>query len=303
MPWRSASWAPRWALSWAWLAGRRRNGASPGDGEGHVAAQVVLHERERQVHTGGDAGGGPDVAVLHEDRVGVHPHGGVRLGEEVAPLPVGGGPPAVEQAHRGEQERAGAHGGDPAGLAGEPTDLGEQLPVAQRLAGAAAAGDDERVDRPGHVGQRPVGHHPEAAVGAQRPRPGGRHGGAVALGAQHVVGPGEHLEGPGQVQALQPGEGDEHDVGGHGASMRRPGPGSNDGSPTDPAIARVVASLRRRRGRDRGPRARGGAPRDRSAPGGRRGRPARRPRPGPGSPRGGCAPRRGCGRRRSAGPG
>ena len=39
------------------------------DLERHVAAEVLLDEREREVHAGGDAGRGDDVAVADEDRI------------------------------------------------------------------------------------------------------------------------------------------------------------------------------------------------------------------------------------------
>ena len=48
--------------------------------ERDLAAEVLLDERQRQVHPGGHAGRGVDVAVAHEDRVGVRPRcrGGAR---------------------------------------------------------------------------------------------------------------------------------------------------------------------------------------------------------------------------------
>ena len=47
--------------------------------ERRLAAEVLLHQRERQVHPGGHAGRGVHVAVAHEDRVRVHLGPGVAL--------------------------------------------------------------------------------------------------------------------------------------------------------------------------------------------------------------------------------
>ena len=63
-----------------------------------VAVEVFLDQRQREVHAGGDAGGGPDVAVAQEDRLGVDPHRGVQAGELGGRRPVSGGAAAVEQA-------------------------------------------------------------------------------------------------------------------------------------------------------------------------------------------------------------
>ena len=52
-----------------------------GDLDGDLAAEVLLDQRQGEVHAGGDAGRGPDVAVADEDRVGVDGELGVAAGE------------------------------------------------------------------------------------------------------------------------------------------------------------------------------------------------------------------------------
>src|SRR5690606_12059535 len=47
-----------------------------GDGVGELGAVVVLDEGEGEVGAGGDAGGGPHVAVAHVDAVGLDVDGG-----------------------------------------------------------------------------------------------------------------------------------------------------------------------------------------------------------------------------------
>ena len=98
------------ALNWAWPPGRRaKSDERAGDRRSATSRpEVLLDQREREVHPRGDAGRGADVAVADEDRVGLDLDRGVAARERVARGPVGGGPPAVEQSGRGEQEGAGA---------------------------------------------------------------------------------------------------------------------------------------------------------------------------------------------------
>jgi len=69
------------------------------------------------------------------------------------------------------------------------------------------AGDDDRVDRLVHVGQRHLGDDREAAAGGQRRGGDGRDADAV-----RALGLGEHLGGAGDVKHLDPGEGDDDDL-------------------------------------------------------------------------------------------
>ena len=78
------------------------------------AAEVVLDQREREVHARRHPGRGVEVAVAHVDVVGLDGDRGVLLGEPVAARPVGGGAAPLEQAGRSQQERPGADGAHPA---------------------------------------------------------------------------------------------------------------------------------------------------------------------------------------------
>ena len=70
---RSAGCAVSWALNCAWPPGRLTNRTSQrAVVERRLAPEVLLHQRQRQVHPGGHAGRRVDVAVAHEDRVRVH---------------------------------------------------------------------------------------------------------------------------------------------------------------------------------------------------------------------------------------
>jgi hypothetical protein len=59
-----------------------------GDGHGDVGAVVVLDEGQRDVDSGGDAGGRPHVAIARPDRVGVDAHRGEALGQLATARPV-----------------------------------------------------------------------------------------------------------------------------------------------------------------------------------------------------------------------
>ena len=68
-----------------------------GDHQRGVAIEILLHERQREVHPRGNAGGGPDVAVAQEDRVWVDVHTGMQPRELRSGRPVRGGSAALEQ--------------------------------------------------------------------------------------------------------------------------------------------------------------------------------------------------------------
>ena len=106
------------ALNCAWPPGRLRKTTSwRATAKRELAAEILLDQRQRQVDAGGDAGRGPDIAVLDEDRIGLQLHLGKALGELGAAAPMRHRAPSVEQAGGRQQERAAAHRGDaPRGL-------------------------------------------------------------------------------------------------------------------------------------------------------------------------------------------
>ncbi len=104
------------ALNCDWLPGRRRNSTRwRAICKRRVAVEILLDERQSEVHARGDAGRGPDRPVAQEDRLGVHVHCGIARGELGGRCPMRGRTAAVEQTGRRQQESAGAHrGGAPA---------------------------------------------------------------------------------------------------------------------------------------------------------------------------------------------
>ena len=107
---------------------------------------VVGDERQGEVDAGGDARGGPDVAVPDVDGVGVDGDTRVAVVEQLACGPVRGRPTTLQQPGGGEDEGARAHGGDPAGVGREPPYVVQELLVRARGVHAGAAGDHQRVD-------------------------------------------------------------------------------------------------------------------------------------------------------------
>lgn len=95
------------------------------DPAGDGGTEVVLDQREREVDPGGDAGGGPDVAVPHKDAVGIDADLREPPGEMVGAVPVRRRAPPVEEPGRREQEGAGADAGLPPG--GTPPQPGDDL--------------------------------------------------------------------------------------------------------------------------------------------------------------------------------
>ena len=152
--------------------------------------------------------------VADVDGIGVDLDGGEGLGQQVARAPMRGGALAVEQAGLGEHEGTRAHAGDAASPLGEAGDVRHEVGVGHRVVGAVAADHDERVDGSGHVGDGLVGDDRHAAGRRQRAGGGGGEACPVHGSPDLLVGPCEHLGGPEEVEALQLGEHDEHDLAG-----------------------------------------------------------------------------------------
>lgn len=137
-----------------------------GDGEGDLAADVLLDEREGQVDAGRDAGRGGELSVTDEDGVRVHLHGRVVAGEFLAHRPVTRHPSAVQQARLGEQECSGAHRDEALGPRAVLPQPGHQARVG--APGARTARDQQDV-RGRCVGEAVVRDQGEAAGGAHGP--------------------------------------------------------------------------------------------------------------------------------------
>ena len=99
------------------------------DGGGGLMPMVVGDECEREIDSGGDASGGPDVAVVDVDGIEIDRDTCVRVVEEGTLRPMRGRGSSLQQSCDGEKERAGADRRYPARISGEPVDLGKQLAV------------------------------------------------------------------------------------------------------------------------------------------------------------------------------
>ena len=89
----------------------------------------------------------------------------------------------------------------------------------RRVPVSASAGDDQRVDVERYVAERCVGRQQQSARGADRRSVAGRDadlvaGIAAACGLDQLLGTGEDLEGSADVEALNVGVGDDHDLAG-----------------------------------------------------------------------------------------
>ena len=143
----------------------RRNDAVPGHRVGHLRAVVGANDVQAQVDSRGQPRRGEHVAVVDEQHLLVDPHRGVQPPQRVGELPVGGRGPPVEQACRGEDERAGADRHQP-GAGPDRVERGADVrrehpvPSGGRV---ARAGDDDGVGGGEHLG--PGGGNQSKAVG------------------------------------------------------------------------------------------------------------------------------------------
>ena len=135
-----------------------------------LAAEVVLEQREREVHARGDARGGRDPPVAHVDAIGLDPHAREQPRERGAAAPVRGRAAAVEQPRAREQERARADPGHAARARVHAPDPVDRRRIERGAPHALAARDEQRVDRPAHVARRALRHELEARRHAHRPR-------------------------------------------------------------------------------------------------------------------------------------
>src|SRR3954447_18708058 len=199
--------------------------------EGGRTAEVLLDEREREIHPGRHAGRGPHVAVADVDRLGVDLDRRVAAREIRRRCPVRGGSATVEQARLGKHVGARADRGDPPRARGGALDPTHEALVLHGLQDAVAARHEERVDRATHAGRGAVRHDREPAAGAERAVLRRDDLDAVLVATAEAIRAGEDLERTGHVEGLDAVEGEYH-YAPHGAIMAGRGPGSNDKSQT-----------------------------------------------------------------------
>jgi hypothetical protein len=176
--------------------------------------RVLLHQRQCQIDRGGHAGRSPDRTVAHEDRVRLHPDGRIAPGELGTMHPVRRRAPAFQQACRGEQEGAGA---DRSGSPRPPRPCphpAQQRPIGGGRMDTRTAGDQQRVERRPRRRQS-RGHEPQPGGGGHD-WSGRRHHARrierrLAVPRRKLVGGGEDLQRPGDVEQLHPRIGEELD--------------------------------------------------------------------------------------------
>jgi hypothetical protein len=173
-------------------------------------AAELGHQRQRHVDAGGDTAAGEDVAVAHH-AAGVGRHA-VEGRQQVAPGPVAGGAPALQQAGRRQRQRAGAHRRHDTRIGAQPLQLRDEDRVFHRRDDAEAARHQQHVgvfDR----GQR-LRVEAQAAVGVDHAAGGRRqHAAGAGQPPQHLVRAGEVELGDAREQ--------REDDGGHGGRQGR----------------------------------------------------------------------------------
>ncbi len=117
------------------------------DGERNIASEIVFHQRQCQIDSGRHAGGGPDAAVLNEDRVGIEPDLGEAFPELAAALPVRDRTSAVQQPGAGQQKGTAADRSRSSRQLGALRDPADQSLILAGTVNAPATGNDQRVYR------------------------------------------------------------------------------------------------------------------------------------------------------------
>ena len=133
-----------------------------------------------------------------------------------------GRPTTLQQAGGGEDEGAGADGGDAACVGREPAHVMQQLLVRDRGVHACTAGHDQRVDGADDVADGRGGKL-QAAAGHHRTASSGDDLGAVRRRLEEPRGAGEDLQWSGDVEDLRRVEGRDDDPRrAHRRSIRSP---------------------------------------------------------------------------------
>src|SRR5262249_40396148 len=131
--------------------------------------EVVLEQREREIHTSRDARGGRDPAVAYVDAVGLDTDTREHAREVLAIAPVRGRPAAVEQPRAREQERAAADRGRASRARVGAPDPVDRRSVEHGAGSALATGYEQGVDGTAQVTQRPLRYELEPRRHAHRP--------------------------------------------------------------------------------------------------------------------------------------
>src|SRR5882672_1379506 len=195
----------------------------------HLGAQILLDQRQREVHARAHAGRGVEVAVARPDAVFRDADPGIAKREVLGARPVRGGGAPVEQARLGQEKGPRADRAEAAHAAGHPADPVEHRTVVEEGVHTAAAHDEQRVDVAAQRAEGDVGEESKAGGCDQRPSIGPDHRERVArmstpFVAQESGRPGEDLQWTGEVERLDVGiceEGDAEGPGGGGAFHAR----------------------------------------------------------------------------------
>src|SRR4029077_5311228 len=97
----------------------------PGGCKCHVATEIVLHQRQGEIHPSGHASGRVEAAVSQKDRIGIDLDRRIAPRQLIAEGPMRPGAATIQQAGFREQENAGADSAHPANSSGglpEPVD-------------------------------------------------------------------------------------------------------------------------------------------------------------------------------------
>lgn len=176
-----------------------------------ILAEIVLDEGEREVDAGGNAGRGPDIAIVNEDAVRIDADPRIAASEIVRACPMRGGAAAVEQPCFRQQIGARADAGDPPRAAAfQP---GGDLFGRRQRAHDLAAGNDDRVEALVAQGRR---GQADARRAFDLAATGGQHRELIAAGAE-TTGDLEGRRRPRGIQQLEPGMDNDRDCPFHGS--------------------------------------------------------------------------------------
>src|SRR5262249_24892317 len=148
-----------------WATGRSKvKNEITGDLQRQLRAVIFFDQRERKVHSSGDAGGCVNIFIPNKYRVWIDISMRRMLDQSLTPIPVSGGAPSVEQSSSREQHRACANRTKPPSASGNLSQPAHRLRVDFVLLNRVATSHEQRVDLAANLPKRFMRREFQSAV-------------------------------------------------------------------------------------------------------------------------------------------
>lgn len=177
-----------------------------------LGAEILLHKSQREIEPGRDPGRRPQRAVEQADRIRLNDGFGISLGQSFRHGPVRRDPTAVQQARLAEEKGSTADRAVAPGVNRDPSEPIQQIGPNVQIPNSWRPGDQEGVEG----GRRPlrrdeIHHQPASRRGDDRTGLRSDNGKVIDVAAALSVCLSENIKGPGDIEELDTGKGEDCD--------------------------------------------------------------------------------------------